>query len=177
MRPVASRDGLLVRELGEEVVVYDLERHEAHCLNRTAGLVFRYSDGRRTVAEIAARLQSELKLAADESVVWLALDRLDEAGLLVHNPGRPCEPGGWSRRGAMLRMGSGLAVLLPVVTSILVPTPAEAGASCVPAGACGTNSGAPCYRTSGSFCGQGCTCQGSTCTSGCCDGSGQNCSY
>ncbi len=177
MRPVASREGLLVRELAGEVVVYDLERHEAHCLNRTAGLVFRCCDGRSTVAEIAARLESELKLAAGEPVVWLALEELDGAGLLVHDPARPCEPGGWSRRDVMLRMGSGLAALLPVVTSILVPTPAEAGASCVPVGACSMNLGAPCYRTSGSFCGQGCTCQSSPCSGGCCDGSGQPCSY
>jgi len=177
MRPVASREGLLVRELAEEVVVYDLERHEAHCLNRTAGLVFKCSDGRSTVAEIAARLQTELKLPADEAIVWLALDSLDEAGLLAHKPARPRESGGWSRRDAMLRMGIGLGMLLPVVTSILVPTPAEAAATCVPSGACGTNSGAPCYRTSSSLCGQGCTCQGSTCSSGCCDGSGVNCSY
>ncbi len=177
MRPVASRKGLLVRELAGEIVVYDLERDEAHYLNRTAACVFEHSDGRETVAEIAVRLQAELKLPADEALVWLALDRLEEAGLLAHKPTRPCDAGGWPRRDAIVRTGIGLALLLPVVASILVPTPAEAAATCVPATACGSNSGAPCYRTSSAFCGQGCTCQGTTCTSGCCDGSGLNCSY
>ncbi len=177
MRPVASREGLLVRELAGEVVVYDLERHEAHCLNQSAGLVFKYSDGRSTVAEIAARLQAELKLPVDEGIVWLALGQLDEAGLLAQEPARPRKLGGWSRRDAMLRMGIGLAVLLPAVTSILVPSPAEASATCVPSTACSGASGAPCYRTSSAFCGQGCTCQPGACTGNCCDGSGQQCSY
>ncbi len=177
MRPVAGREGLLVRELADEVLVYDLARHEAHCLNRSAAFVFKHSDGRNTVREIAARLEAELKLPADEEMVWLGLDRLDEVGLLTHKPAPPPAPGGWSRRDALLRVGLGLAVLLPAVTSILVPSPAEAAATCVPATACGTNSGAPCYRTSSAFCGTGCTCQGTTCTSGCCDGSGVNCSY
>ncbi len=177
MRPVASRNGLLVRELAGEVVVYDLERHEAHCLNRISAFVFEQSDGRNTVAEIAAGLQAELDVPAEQEIVWLALDRLHEAGLLAHTPVRPRESGGWSRRDTIVRVGIGFAALLPVITSIVVPTPAEAAVTCAPAGACGTNSGAPCYRTSPAFCGQGCTCQGSTCTSGCCDGSGQNCSY
>jgi hypothetical protein len=119
---------LLVRELSGELVVYDLERHEAHCLNRTAAFVFKYSNGRNTVAEIAGRLKTELNLHADEELVWLTLDRLDAAGLLEHTPPRrPRQAAGLGAGAAPAGPGRPAAA----VTSILVPTPAEAAATCV----------------------------------------------
>ncbi|MBV9278705.1 MAG: hypothetical protein JOZ41_01360, partial [Chloroflexi bacterium] len=45
LAPRARKNGLIVRELEDEVLVYDLERHRAHCLNRAAGLVWKHADG------------------------------------------------------------------------------------------------------------------------------------
>ena len=53
MKPQSRRSGLLIRELPDELLVYDQEQHRAHCLNRTAALVFRHADGTRTAAELA----------------------------------------------------------------------------------------------------------------------------
>ena len=173
MRPRARRDGLLSRGLEGEVVVYDLERHEAHCLNPAAALVFRHSDGRTSIAEIAGRLHAELGVPVDERLVWLALEQLDEARLLE----RPPEPAGWSRRETMRRVALGLSVLLPAVTSILVPTPAEAAVTCAASGSCAGNPGQSCYIASSALCDGSCTCQPGVCTSDCCDGTGQNCPF
>jgi hypothetical protein len=43
--PQARTEGLTVRELAEETLVYDKERHKAHCLNRTAACVWKHCDG------------------------------------------------------------------------------------------------------------------------------------
>ncbi len=178
MRPVASNDGLLVRELAGELVVYDLGRHEAHCLNRTAAFVFRQCDGRSSVADIATRLQAELDSPADEDVVWQALGLLDGARLLAHMPVRPAPPGGVSRRDLVRRVGLGLAAAVPVVSSILVPTPAEAAVTCVNATTCLSNVGMSCYVSSSALCDGTCTCRtGGTCTGNCCDLTNQPCSY
>jgi len=60
-RPLARQDRLVVQELSEEVLVYDLDRHRAHCLNRTAALIWRHCDGSTSVAEMARRLpQNEI---------------------------------------------------------------------------------------------------------------------
>jgi hypothetical protein len=178
MRPVASNDGLLVRELAGELVVYDLRRHEAHCLNRTAAFVFKQCDGRSSVAEIAERLQSELDTPAEEDLVWQALGQLDGARLLAHMPVRPPQPGGFSRREVVRRVGLGLAVAVPVVSSILVPTPAEAAVTCVNASTCLGNVGLSCYTASPALCDGTCTCRtGGTCTGNCCDLTNQPCSY
>ncbi len=39
-RPRSRTEGLVVRQAGEELLVYDLERHRAHCLNRAAAIVW-----------------------------------------------------------------------------------------------------------------------------------------
>src|SRR5438874_1221560 len=101
MTPQARREALLVEELPEETLVYDLERHRAHRLNRTAAFVWRQCDGRTSVGEIATWLAQECDCPADESLVWLALDRLDRACLLRERLQR--SPGGMpiSRRRVM----------------------------------------------------------------------------
>ena len=80
MRPRARREGLVVRELPGETVVYDRESHEAHCLDRTASAVFRAADGSRSLDEIAASLDAPAGVR--EEAALAAVAALDEAGLL-----------------------------------------------------------------------------------------------
>jgi len=127
MKPVARRQGLIVREFPDETLVYDLTRHEAHCLNLPAALVFKHSDGQTSVAELAKRLRRRLGNGADEAWVALALHRLDKAHLLDHKPKTPADTP--SRREMLKRFGR--AAALPIVISLLAPTPAAAVASCV----------------------------------------------
>jgi hypothetical protein len=127
MRPVARRDGLVIRELPDEVLVYDRESHRAHCLNRAAAAIFRHADGTRTVADLARLLAPREEATTGASLVTLALAQLAEAGLLDDAP----VPAALSRREVVRRAGLGAAFLLPVVASIVVPTPAEAAATCV----------------------------------------------
>ena len=68
LMPRARQDELIVEELQDETLVYDLKRHKAHCLNRTSALVWRRCDGRTTVAEVAALRERELKIPADQAV-------------------------------------------------------------------------------------------------------------
>jgi hypothetical protein len=160
MKPLARSEGLVIRDLPREVVVYDTERHQAHCLNRTAGLVFRCANGRRTVAEIAALLGP----GADDGLVRAALDQLAAAALLEPGP-TPSSPAP-SRREVLRQVGLGAALLAPVVTSLVVPAPAEAAATCISAANCSSsNVGAPCYNSNpATECSLN-TCQGpATCT-------------
>jgi hypothetical protein len=127
MNPAARREGVLVRELPGELLVYEQREHRAHCLNRTAAIVFQNADGSRSVAALARILAPHADPAESEAVVGEALARLAEAGLLE----TAAPTGGWSRRDWVRRAGVAAAVLLPVVASILVPAPAEAAATCV----------------------------------------------
>jgi hypothetical protein len=51
---------LVIDDLPDEVLVYDLERHQAHCLNHTAALVWRACDGNLAPAQNAGKLTAEL---------------------------------------------------------------------------------------------------------------------
>ena len=132
VRPRARTEGLVVRDLPGEIVVYDRDSHQAHCLNRTAALVFRNADGRRTVGDLARLLATDTGTQVDQDVVRATLDRLREASLLeayADDTGpRVVAPAGTapadgSRREMLRRVGLGAAALLPVVTSILVHPP------------------------------------------------------
>ncbi len=137
LMPRAREDELVVEELQDETLVYDLKRHKARCLNRTAALVWRRCDGRTTVAEVAALLENELKIPADESVVWMALDRLGKAHLLREQVTLPADRARYSRRAVLRTLGrvAGISLVLPVIESIVAPR-AEAQASCITEAAC-----------------------------------------
>ena len=144
LMPRARQDELVVEELQDETLVYDLKRHKARCLNHTAALVWRHCDGQTTVAEVAALLEEQWAIPADEAVVWMALDRLSRAHLLSDRVTLPAERAQYSRREMLrtVRRVAGITLLLPVIESIVAPLAAAQG-SCVSLAAC-TATSQPC---------------------------------
>ena len=147
-RPRPRRDGLVVQELPEETLVYDLERHKAHCLQAVAAAVWQACDGRRTVAQIAARATKRLGREVPEEAAWLALRRLGRARLLDAPVSAPVGDRLTSRRDWLKKAAlfGGLSVL-----SITAPTAAQA-ATCTTQTTCeGLQNrlctGAPCCTT------------------------------
>jgi hypothetical protein len=127
--PLARSEELVVQELPDEVLVYDLTRHKAHCLNKTSAFIWNHCDGQRTADEIAKLMQKEWNTPVSEDTVWFALDKLGKADLLHQRVVLPQARAGMSRRSAIRRLGLG-ALLVPVVMTIVSPT-ALAGASVV----------------------------------------------
>ena len=99
-----------------------------HALNPTAALVFEHCDGQTTPAELATRLETDLNVPDAEKLVWLSLDRLEKAHLLEEKVPPGNGKRGLTRREVLKMAGISLA-LLPVVKSIVLPTPMLA-ASC-----------------------------------------------
>src|SRR5256885_5979019 len=132
-RPLARKQDLLVRELPNEVLVYDQERDRAHCLNETAAFVWKRCDGRNTTRDIASLLSKKVNSTVDEKFIWLALDQLAENDLLTRRPAQPPSLVGINRRHMMRVLGLTAVVAIPLVTSIVAPTAAQA-ATCKPAG-------------------------------------------
>lgn len=126
--PLARKEGLVVKELPEEMLVYDLERHKAHCLNPTAAMVWTACDGARGIPELARHVSAKVGSPIDEEFVLLALDQLGKARLMESAGGRR-QPSGISRRDLLRKGVIAAAVALPLVTSIVAPT-AYAANSC-----------------------------------------------
>src|SRR2546426_3632515 len=97
--PRARTEGLVIRELPDEVLIYDRDRDKAHCLNQTAALVWKYCDGKTTVPTIARRLERDLETkAVDEKIVWYALSQLSKDHLLEDSVVPPSMLAGMTRR-------------------------------------------------------------------------------
>jgi coenzyme PQQ synthesis protein D (PqqD) len=150
--PAARTDGLLVESLDDELLVYDAERDRAHSLNAVAAAVWEACDGERGIEKLGRFATEKLGEPVSEDAVWRAFSQPDERQLLVGElPSRMSGPE-FSRRTALARaglIGASAAFAAPLVKSIVVPTAAEAGASCVPPnGQCGTNLGESCNTQS-----------------------------
>jgi hypothetical protein len=131
--PRMREHGLVIDDLPEEVLVYDLDRHQAHCLNHSAALVWRACDGTRAPAEIARRLTAELDAQFSEDLVLLALNQLEKLHLLAQPEALPVQFAALSRRQMVRRIGFAAAVAVPLITSIVAPTAVQA-ATCTPPG-------------------------------------------
>lgn len=142
--PAARSEGLIVESLGDERLVFDAERDRAHSLNAVAAAVWELCDGDRGVGELSEAATARLGEPVSEDAVWRALSQLDERRLLAGELPRRMSGPEFSRRTALARaglIGASAAFAAPLVKSIVVPTAAEAGASCVPPGGqCGTTS-------------------------------------
>jgi len=121
---LARREDLVVQEMPDEVLVYDLRRHKAHCLNKTAAFVWEHCDGQTTIAEMTGLLQQEVGSPVDEEVVWYALDKLKKADLLAGAVPAPVNTS-ISRRRLIKRFGVGAAMAIPTVISLVAPTVAQ----------------------------------------------------
>lgn len=152
------RDELLVENLADELLVYDNATHRAHCLNRSAALVWSLCDGKATIGTLRAALEAE-GLPTSDDVIALGLGQLDKAGLLAEKPYLPGAAARHSRREMLKKLGiaAGLAVALPLVQSIVAPSVAQAASACVPIGGRGCNKNNPC-------------CAGGICVNGRCVG-------
>lgn len=119
--PRARREGVIVHAAGDDTVVYEIATDRANSLNGAASAVFNLCDGTHSLSAIAA------ELGQDETVTRLALDRLARANLLENASAFRSPRGSHPSRREILRgAGLGAAASIPIVTSILAPTPAQA---------------------------------------------------
>ena len=120
----------LTREFHDELLVYDGEKHKAHCLNKTAAMVWLACSGDATVPEIAKKLEDYFH-SSDDALVRLSVAKLHNAGLLEKSDIVFDSRESLNRRDVLKRIRAIAVVALPVVTTMLVPM-AAAAASCFP---------------------------------------------
>jgi hypothetical protein len=143
--PKARQEQLIVKELPDELLIYDLKRDKAHCLNETAALVWKNCDGHQTVEQLRELMEDNAGSPVPEEMVWLALDQLETFSLLDEAALKPGQFAGMNRRDMVRRVGMA-AIALPVILSIVAPT-AQAQGSLLPPGAC-CNSPGQCQSNS-----------------------------
>ena len=127
--PTARKSGLVVQEVPNEVLVFDLESNKAHCLNETAAMVWKSCDGETAVPEIAKFIKKQFGKEVNDDFVWLAIDQLSENKLLEEKVTAPFK--GQSRREVIKKIGLASMIAIPVVASLVAPQSVLANVSCV----------------------------------------------
>lgn len=127
--PVARKEGLVIQEMPAEILVYDLETNKAHCLNETAAAVWKFCDGKNSVADISGLLTKTRGTPVQEDMIWLAVDQLSERNLL-ENYSAAANFSRQNRREVIKKIGLAAVIALPIVTSLAAPTAASAGSTC-----------------------------------------------
>ncbi len=97
-KPVGRKEDIIVQDLDNEVLIYDLNDNRAMCLNETSAAVWRACDGRNSVADI-------VKSVGNDDVVWLALAELKKEKLIDYHVETPAKFDGLSRREVIKTIG------------------------------------------------------------------------
>ncbi len=126
------RNDLSVESVNDEMLVFNPARGEATALNPSAALVFEMCDGSNSIESMKTALEATGLGPSSDDAVWLALDELDEAGLIDLHVERPARMRG--RRELLKQFGVGAAALaaLPVVETIKAPSIADQGSPIAP---------------------------------------------
>ena len=119
-KPKIRHENLVVQDLNSEVLIYDLKRDKAFCLNETARVVWQACDGSNTLSDIGEQLGSE-------DIAWLALSDLKRKGLIEYTITTPNKFKGMPRREIITKISIGSILALPMIASLYAPAAAQAG--------------------------------------------------
>lgn len=178
--PRSRKSNLVVQDLENEVLIYDLDKNKAFSLNQTSAVIWNLCNGKNSVFEIAKLASRKLDSKVTEDFVWLAIEQLKKDNLLEDSLNIPLHFEGLSRREVIRKVGLASLVALPVVASLVAPTSASAasllqnGAACTDNNQCATSCcgqgqspGRTCQDSGGEEAGTSCV-SACECISGCC---------
>lgn len=131
-KPRSRQANIVVQELENEFLIYDLIRNKAFCLNETSTLVYQFCDGTKTVAEISDLMSQKLQKLVSEDFVWLALNELKKENLLEDGDDVEINFGGLTRREVVKKVGLASMIALPVIASVVAPTALMAQSGLLP---------------------------------------------
>ena len=117
--PMARQTSIVIHEMPDEVLVYDLDTNKAHCLNQSAAFIWASCDGKNSILDIVQQFESNGGGQVTEDFVWLAVDQLNEKGLLENNVALRFN--GASRRKIIKTIGLASIVALPIIASLVAP--------------------------------------------------------
>jgi hypothetical protein len=124
--PKTRDKNLVVQEMENEILLYDLVTNKAFCLNQTSAQIWQLCDGKHTVAEIVESLSGKLNEPITEELIWIALDNFKKDNLLEQNEQFEINFNGLSRRQVIRKIGLASMIAFPLVSSIIAPSGAMA---------------------------------------------------
>src|SRR5215217_6945311 len=136
--PFLRTENLVVNELPDELLIYDLEKNKAFCLNETARLIMNECNGETSIDEAVINLNRKLKSKVPEEVIWMVVEQLKKSDLLKNDYQIPVQITNKVTRRKILRSAALLGLALPVISSLVAPTAvnAQSGTCVMISGTC-----------------------------------------
>ncbi len=132
--PSCRESDIVVQELENETLVYDLLKNKAYCLNKTSAVIWQACNGKRNIDGIAKVSSNKLNSKITSEMVWLALEQFRKDNLLEKKINITDNFDGMSRREVIRKVGMSSLIALPIVSTIVAPMAVQAQSAC--AGAC-----------------------------------------
>lgn len=123
--PLARTQDIIVQQVDNECLVYDLKTNKALCLNTVSAEIWKRCDGITTVREVAEVIGQQVKIKLDEDFIWLAINDLEKNKLLEDKVTRAPEFESLSRRTVLFKYALP-GLILPVIASIVAPSAVNA---------------------------------------------------
>lgn len=136
--PLSRKEDIVIQEADGEVLIYDMSKNKAFCLNETSALVWQMCDGNKSVSEISKGISKKLGAPSNEDLVWLAIDQLKKENLIANSEELSSNFEGMSRREVIKKVGLGTMIALPIVTGLVAPTAVHALSSGQPVAGTGS---------------------------------------
>ncbi|MBX7174829.1 MAG: hypothetical protein K1X72_27885 [Pyrinomonadaceae bacterium] len=130
--PQSKTKNIVVLNLENEMLVYDLEINKAFCLNETSSIVYQNCDGKTSFAELRKRYKFT------DDLIFFTLDELKKERLIETNYASPFEK--MSRREIVKEIGLSTIIALPIISSVIAPSSINAASgACVTTGCTADN--------------------------------------
>ncbi|HRV95246.1 MAG TPA: PqqD family peptide modification chaperone [Anaerolineae bacterium] len=68
LKPI-RKSNIMVKDIGDETLIYSLEQEKVHVLNPTARLIWKLCDGQHSLADMEEILRSRFFIATDHDVI------------------------------------------------------------------------------------------------------------
>jgi hypothetical protein len=120
--PKSRQSNIVVQEMENEALIYDLTINKAFCLNSTSAQVYQLCNGKNSIADIAKLLSRQMNEPITEDLIWLALDQLKRDNLLEKSEQFEINFKGLNRRQVIRKIGFASLVALPVIASVIAPS-------------------------------------------------------
>lgn len=116
---------LVVQELEEETLIYDLKSNKAFCLNETSSLVWKHCDG-KTAPQVLIE-----KYNLTTELIRIALNNFQENNLLSDEIKGLLPEERIERRLFMVKAASTAAVAIPLISAVVAPRAIAAQSTCL----------------------------------------------
>ncbi|HRH46474.1 MAG TPA: PqqD family protein, partial [Pyrinomonadaceae bacterium] len=126
IKPISRKQNIVVQEFEKELLIYDLQTNKVFCLNETSAMVYQLCDGKNSIADISNSIAKKLNQPINNELIWLALDGLKKENLLENSEQFEIDFNGLNRRQIIRKVGLASMIALPMVSSVVAPSAANA---------------------------------------------------